>query len=204
MKKSFIISVIGCWLVFTNAGAQEDSFKKKYSCFVKIKTNTDEDISAALEKFTADSVFIALVEDKYIKAGNSFIKILKEATDTAIAVNKISRFTIKYDDNIVYHNDLKKRKKVLKRKNAGRIAGMVFSGIVTAPAVLVGAGPVIVDSKDFSGIGNRKASVSGSTLHVSKKYQAFQLDGDNEKYIEMVQHLIKSKTNPFENNITKN
>lgn len=183
---------------------QPDPVKKKYSCFVKIKTSADDDIAGALERFTVDSVFVAIVENEYTKVGNSFIKILKEEADTAIAVNRISSFTIKYDPNIVYRDDLKKRKKILRRKNTGRIIGMVVSGIVTSPAALVGAGPIIVDSKDFSDIGKKKTSVSGNTLHVSKVQQTFQLDVDIERYIDMVQQLTKSKINPFENDITKN
>jgi len=207
MKKRFIISVIGCCFAFIWTGAQEssqpDSAKKKYSCFVKIETTTGENIEAALERLTSDSVFIATVEDKYIKAGGSFIKILKEEPETGIPVARISNFKIKYDRDIINHDNLVKRKKQLRRKNAGRIAGMVLSGIITSPFLLIGSTPAIIDSKDFA-IGKRETAVSGNNLHVSKKYQTFQINGDNENYVRMVQRLTKNKTNPFENNIPKN
>jgi hypothetical protein len=216
MKKIYIILAVMAKL-FTSSFAQvvsqsdsvkndlvrPDPVKNQYRCFVIIKTIKDEDIHAALARFSPDSIFLASVEEEYVKAGSGFIKILKEEVETGIAVAEISSFKIKYDDNIIYRDDLKKRKKVLRRKNAGRIVGMVFSGIVTAPAALVGGGPVIIDSKEFSGIGKRKTSVSGSTLHVPKTYKIFQLDGDNEKYIEMIKQLTKSKTNPFEESIEK-
>lgn len=176
---------------------QHDSVKQKYSCCVKIKTVTDDDISAALRSLTADSIFVAIVEDKFIKAGSAFIKILKKDGDTAIAINQISSLSIKHDPNIIYPDGLSKKRSALRRKNTGRMLGMVFSGIVTAPAVFFGSGPVIVDSKDFSTIGKKKTSVSGNTLHISKVYQVFQIDGSNEKYIEMVMQLTKSNTNPF-------
>jgi|GEM_PF-4489087 len=208
MKKKIIIPVISCFLVFIYGNAQElkepDSAKKKYTCFIKIKTAGNVTIEAALERFTADTVFIALLGDNYVKAGGEFIKILTEDPEWGIAADQIDSFQINYDPNIVYAGELQKKKKELKGKNAGRIFGMVLSGVITAPVALYGGSPLIIDAKDFSGIGKRETSVSGSNLYVSKREKTFQLNGDKEKYLKMIQRLTKSKTNPFENSIAKN
>lgn len=208
MKKRFIIPVISFCSAFMTISAQENSqsnlAEKKYTCFVKIETIAGEYFEAAFDRFTADSVFLAPVEENHIKAGGKYIKILKEETDTAIAVSRIKNFAIAYEPDIIYRADLKNKIKELKRKNAGRITGMVLSGIITSPAMLFGDLPVIIDSRDFEGLGKRKTSVTGSSLYVSRKFKTFTLDGDNEQYVNMVKRLTKIKTSPFENSIAKN
>ncbi len=103
---------------------------------------TGKSIEAALDTLTADSVYFAPVEDKYVRAGGKFIKILKEEPKSAIAFDKIRSYKIKYDPNIIYRNELNKRKKQLKGRGTGRvignIVGLTFLTIVEVAALPLG------------------------------------------------------------------
>jgi len=213
MKKRFIISVISSCMASIIISAQVSKpinmAEKLYTCFVKIETTSGEKMEAALERLTADSVFIAAVEDKYVKAGGHFIKILREETETGIAVDQIKSFKIKYEPNIINSNELNKREKKLKRQNAGKIVGITLLSVVTIatlPLAAYGGGGILdpLDFIPFNGNEKKNVSVTGNNLLVSKKYQSFTLNGDNEQYIKMVKRLTKSNRDPFKNNLAKN
>jgi hypothetical protein len=141
MKKRLIILTAFCYLAFINTSAQEaieaGSEKKNYTSLVKIKTNTGETIEAALSRRTPDTVYILQLEDKYVKAGGKQIKILKENAETGIAIDQISNYEVNNDTNIIYADDLNKRKKQLKSKKTWKIVGTVTLVVVALPIVAV-------------------------------------------------------------------
>lgn len=146
MKKTLIILAAFCYLALNKTSAQDTIQptleKKTYNDLVKIETNTGESIEAAFVRRTPDTVFIAMLEKGYVKAGGKRIKILKEETEKGIAIDQIKNYDIKNDPNIVYRDELKKRKKQLRGKNAWKIAGIVTLSVVTIaalPVIAVGA-----------------------------------------------------------------
>ena len=139
MKKTLIILVTFCFLAMNKTSAQDTIQptleRAKYSDLVKIETNTGERIEAAFSRRTPDTVYIAMLEKDYVKAGGKRIKILKEETETGIAVAEIKNYDLKSDPNIIYRDELKKRKKQLRNKNAWNIVGIVTLSVVTIAAL---------------------------------------------------------------------
>ena len=183
MKKILIITTICCFTAIPNIFGQDSSRhihgKKQYSAFLKIETIGGNSIEAALDRLTIDSVFLAHVEDNYVRAGGKQIKILKSGSDGAIAVSQIRKFQIKYDPNIIATDQLEKRKKELKSKNAGRIVGITFATAATIAlipfAILTGGliDPTWPLQIALSGTGPGHVSVSGDNLYITNSYRTF-------------------------------
>ena len=212
MKKRFIICIFGYCLVWGAAMAQEptqqdstisqpDSVKTRYTCLLIIEVLNGVIFEAALDRFTEDSVFVAPLEEKHVKAGGHRIKILKDEAIRGIGVNWIRSINIKYDPHIIYPDELNERKDSLKRGNFARISVMVITGLITLPNMFVGELPEVIDPSkyDFS-MKSRKASVSGHSLYVTNRDKVFIIEGDTKQYIKMLKRLTRSKTNPFEKN----
>lgn len=142
MKKRLIIMTVISYLFIINTSAQETnqaiSAKKNYTSLVKLETSTGETIEAAWSRRTPDTVFILSLEKNYVKAGGKQIKVLKDGTETGIAVDQIHNYEIKNDPNIVYPDDLKKRKKQLKSKKTWKIIGITTACVVALPIIAVG------------------------------------------------------------------
>jgi len=186
-----------------------DTIKKHYRCFVSIETMNGEKIEAALSDLRADSIRLAPVDSKSVRAGGKFIKILQEDSETTLAVDQLKTFKIKYDSNIIYPDELVKRKKQLRQNNAGKIVGITVATALTVALVPISmvSGGGIDPSLPFSFLvtadGPNIVSVPGNNLSITKSYKTFTIKGDNDKYLKMVKRLTKSKTNPFENSVAK-
>src|SRR5262245_45478508 len=85
----------------TTHTANKRYINNQYRCLVSIKTITGDEIEAALSNLIADSILVALVETDHVRAGGKYIKILREGPDTAIAVDQVGEFSIKFDPNII-------------------------------------------------------------------------------------------------------
>ena len=144
MKKRFILIAIVASHVFFNASGQKfkqtDTARKQYTQFINIETNSGENIQAALDRITADSIFIVPLENDFVKVGRSRFKILKEEGESSLAVTEIKSYIINNDPYIVYPDCLEKRVREKKKQQFWKTTGRV--GKVTGIAVLtvVGAG----------------------------------------------------------------
>jgi hypothetical protein len=142
MKKKIILTAAICYMALINTPAQESNHanpeKKPYMSLVKIETIAGETIDAAYSRRTPDTVYVSLLEKDYVKAGGKRIKIIKEDAETGFAVDQIRNYNVINDPNIVYRDDLQKRKKQLKSKNAWKIVGISTACIVALPIIAVG------------------------------------------------------------------
>jgi hypothetical protein len=213
MKKRITIIAISLTSFIVNASAQEtrnaDHVKKQYKCFVSIKTTNGKKIEAALSGLTADSIILAPVETKYVKAGGKYIKVLRQETDTMIAANHVRTFKIKYDPNIIYTDEVAQRRKQLKKDNAGKIFEITIATLATValiPVTVATGGafdPTLPLQAVSTNNGPQAVSISGNRLSITENYKFYQINGKSDRYIKMVKRLTKSKTNPFEYSIAR-
>jgi len=207
MKKKSLTLLASCILVMANAFSQEeksitDSAKRAYNYFVKIETMSNEKIDAALSRFSDDSVFIIPVEKKHIFISGTTFKIIRNEEESGIAAESIKLIHIKKDRNIIYADSLKKRKsKAIVRSIAFSALAAAFSGAIT-PAVAVpsGIGLEGLAALNTVAIVIVSAAVVGGTLAVTTTGNKFKLNGDKEKYKEMLLDITNVKKIHVENN----
>lgn len=208
MKKKSLTLLASSILVMANAFSQEeksitDSTKRAYNYFVKIETMSNEKIDAALSRFSDDSVFIIPVEKKHIFISGTTFKIIRNEEESGIAAESIKLIHIKKDRNIIYAYSLKKRKsKAIVRSIAFSVLAAAFSGAIT-PAVAVpsGIGLEGLAAINTAAIAIGSAVVVGGTLAVTTTGNKFKLNGDKEKYKEMLLDITNVKKIHVENDI---
>ena len=142
IKKRFILIAVVVSQVFITASAQKnnqaDTTRKQYTQLVNIETNSGENIRAALDRVTADSVFIVPLENDFVKVGRTRFKIIKDETETGIANDQIKSYKINNDPYIVYSDCFEKRKREIKKHRfwktvgaIGKTTGKVFLAVGT-------------------------------------------------------------------------
>ena len=214
MKRQLIIIVISITSFVVNGFTQEtenaDALKKQYKCFVSIKTTKGEKIEAALSGLIADSIYLAQVETRYVKAGGKYIKVLRRGTDTAIAANHVRTFKIKYDPNIIYADEVAQRRKQLKKENAGKIFEVTIATLATValiPVTVATGGafdPTLPLQAVATSNGTQAVFISGNSLAVTDHYKIFHINGNHKRYEKMVKRLTNSRINHYQRNMAKN
>ena len=214
MKKILTIIAISLVSFIFNASAQEfqnaDTLKKQYKCFISIKTTNGKKIEAALSGLTADSIYLAPVETRYVKAGGKYIKVLRQHTDTSIAANQVRTFKIKYDPNIIYANEVAQKRKQLKKENAGKIFEVTIATLATValiPVTVATGGafdPTLPLQAVATSNGTQAVMISGNSLALTDNYKIFQINGKQKRYDKVVKRLTNSRINHYQRNIAKN
>lgn len=214
MKKRITIIAISLISFIVNASAQEtrnaDPVKKQYKCFVSIKTTTGKKIEAALSGLTADSIILAPVETRYVKAGGKYIKVLRQDTDTTVAANQVRTFKIKYDPNIIYADEVALRRKHLKKENAGKIFEVTLATLATVALipVTVATGGAIDPTLPLQAVatsnGPQAVMISGNSLAVTENYKIYHINGKQRRYDKVVKRLTNPGINHYQRNMAKN
>ena len=214
MKKRITIIAISLVSFIVNASAQAtrnaDIVKKQYKCFVSIKTTNGKKIEAALSGFTADSIILAPVETRYVKAGGKNIKVLRQDNDTAVAANQVRTLKIKYDPNIIPADEVGLIRKQLKKENAGKIFEVTLAAIATValiPVTIVTEGaidPTLPLQAVATSNGPQAVMISGNSLAVTEHYKIFHINGKQKSYDKMVKRLTNSRINHYQKNMAKN
>lgn len=214
MKKKLIIIAISITSFVAHGFAQEtqnaDTLKKQYKCFVSIKTTKGEKIEAALSGLGADSIYLAPVETRYVKAGGKYIKVLRQDTHTAVAANQVRTFKIKYDPNIIYADEVAQRRKQLKKENAGRVFEITLATLATValiPVTIATGGlvdPTLPLQATVTSNGHQAVFISGNSLAVTEHYKIFHINGNHKRYEKAVKRLTNSRINHYQRNMAKN
>ena len=202
MKKIAVLILVFCSLIIATAFSQQevnppDSAKRAYIYFVKIETLNGEKTESALSRFSDDSVFLIPVEKKFVLFVGP-CKIIRNEEENGIAAVNISKIHILKDHNIIYADSLKKR------KGEAFVDNLVLSVFSFAGDAFISAIPVsgfeslsAINTAGYVIVG---AAVVGGTLAVTTRGKKFILDGDKEKYKQMLLDLMKVKKRKSINN----
>lgn len=203
MKKYFWLFAF-CCIVFPNAIAQPeiklvDSSKRAYLYFVKIVSQNGEKTKAVLSRFSGDSVFIISYDDKYLFMGGKY-KVVGQNNETGLSSENIKTLFIRKDRTIIDRDTLEKYKSGIVAKNIGfSLLGFGIGAAAGSLPISGGGGLSAISTLNTAAIAVTSIAIVTGTLVLASSGKKFTLNGDKEKFCEMILELTGLKKISLEN-----
>lgn len=209
--KKIIFSLLAVCLIgpVASFGQEEDkqqpvdSAKRNYHYLVKITAQSGEKIKGVLSRFSYDSVFLINYDDKFIFMVGA-LKIVSNNEEMGVAAENIKTLFIRKDNTIIDRDTLDKYKSGIIKKNI--VLGILSLGVDAAvSSIPIGGsgGLQALSTLNTAAIIMTSAAVVTGTLVLASRGKKFILNGNKEKFEEMILILTGIKKDNSENDETE-